>query len=104
MTQVQIQSQINSIKNQLIKKYKPQKIILFGSYAYGQPTENSDIDLLVVADTDKSFHDRISSVRSLLPKDRPIDLIILTPSEYQQTKSSNPLISEIESKGRVVYG
>ncbi|MBI2335076.1 nucleotidyltransferase domain-containing protein [Candidatus Daviesbacteria bacterium] len=100
----QIQSQINFIKNQLIKKYKPQKIILFGSYAYGQPSEDSDVDLLVIADTDESFHDRISRARSLLPKDRPIDLIVLTPFEYQKTKSSNPLILEIESKGRVVYG
>lgn len=100
MTQIQI----NSITNQLIKKYKPQKIILFGSYAYGQPSENSDIDLLVVADTDENFHDRISRARRFLPKDRPIDLIVLTPSEYQKTKSSNPLISEIENKGRVVYG
>ena len=104
MTQVQIQDQINSIRNQLIKKYKPQKIILFGSYAYGQPSKESDVDLLVVADTDKKFHERVQEVRTLLPKDRPFDLIVLTPSEYQGAKMKNSLLLEIEAKGRVLYG
>ena len=104
MTQLQVQFQINSIKNQLIKKYKPQKIILFGSYAYGEPTQDSDVDLLVVADTDKKFHERVQEVRTLLPKDRPFDLIVLTPLEYQKSKASNALLLEIEAKGRVIYG
>ena len=103
MTQLQVQFQINSIKNQLIKKYKPQKIILFGSYAYGEPTQDSDVDLLVVADTDKKFHERVQEVRTLLPKDRPFDLIVLTPLEYQKSKASNALLLEIEAKGRVIY-
>lgn len=80
------------------------KIILFGSYAYGQPTPESDIDLLVVADTDKKFHERVQEVRSILPKDRPFDLIVLTPSEYQKVKLENGMIVEIEAKGRIIYG
>lgn len=104
MTTNQIQFQINSIKNQLVKKYKPQKIILFGSYAYGEPTKDSDVDLLVVADTDKKFHKRVQEVRTLLPKDRPFDLIVLTPSEYQKARIENSLLLEIEAKGRVIYG
>ncbi len=104
MTTNQIQLQIDLIKNQLVKKYKPQKIILFGSYAYGVPNKDSDIDLLVIIDTDKPFHERIQQVRSLLPKGQPFDLIILTPSEYQKTRHTNSLLSEIESKGRVIYG
>lgn len=104
MTQLQVQSQISSITNQLIKKYKPQKIILFGSYVYGQPTQESDMDLLIVAETDKKFHERLQEVRNLLPKDRPFDLIILTPSEYQKARMKNSLLLEIESKGRVIYG
>lgn len=104
MTQAQVQSQVNSIRDQLVKKYKPQKIILFGSYAYGQPTPDSDVDLLVVADTDKKFHERVQEVRILLPKDQPFDLIVLTPSEYQRARMKNSLLSEIEAKGRVLYG
>lgn len=87
-----------------LKTANPLKIILFGSYAYGKPTQDSDIDLLVVVDTSKNFHERIQTLRLLLPKDKPIDLIVLTPTEYQKAKSANLLIAEIESRGRVLYG
>lgn len=87
-----------------LKNVNPQKIVLFGSYAYGTPNPNSDIDLLVVVDSDKSFHQRIQQLRPLLPKDKAIDLIVLTPQEYQKAKGINPLVSEIDSKGRVLYG
>lgn len=87
-----------------IKSTNPLKIVLFGSYAYGKPTQNSDIDLLVVTKTDKSFHERIQQLRPLLPKDKPIDLIVLTPKEYQNAKGINPLVNEIDSKGKVLYG
>ncbi len=82
----------------------PQKIVLFGSYAYGKPNSNSDIDLLVVVNTNKSFHQRIQELRPLLPKDKPIDLIVLTPEEYQKAKGINPLVTEIDTKGRILYG
>lgn len=94
---------INSIISSL-KEANPQKIVLFGSYAYGKPNKNSDIDLLVVVDTDKTFHQRIQQLRPLLPKDKPVDLIVLTPLEYQKAKGINPLVSEIDSKGKVLYG
>lgn len=87
-----------------LKKTNPQKIVLFGSYAYGKPSKDSDVDLLVVIDTNKSFHERIQQLRPLLPKNRAIDLIVLTPQEYQKAKGINPLVSEIDSKGKVLYG
>lgn len=87
-----------------LKKINPEKIILFGSYAYGVPTANSDIDLLVIIKTKDSFHQRIQKIRPLLPKNKAIDLIVLTPEEYQQTKLSNPLVREIVEKGKIMYG
>ncbi len=87
-----------------LKKINPLKVVLFGSYAYGKPTQNSDVDLLVVTKTGDSFHKRIQMIRPLLPKDKPIDLIVLTPEEYLKAKTLNPLIEEIESKGRIIYG
>jgi len=87
-----------------LKSTNPQKIVLFGSYAYGNPDPDSDVDLLVVVDTDKTFHQRIQQLRPLLPKDRPVDLIVLTPKEYQKAKGINPLVDEIDSKGKVLYG
>lgn len=87
-----------------LKHVNPLKIVLFGSYAYGVADQNSDIDLLVVVDTSKSFHQRIQELRPLLPKDKAIDLIVLTPEEYQKAKSINPLVNEINTKGKVLYG
>ena len=87
-----------------LKQTKPKKIVLFGSYAYGKSDSNSDIDLLVIVDTTKNFHQRIQELRPLLPKDKPIDLIVLTPEEYQRAQGVNPLVTEIDSKGKILYG
>ncbi len=87
-----------------LRKINPDKIILFGSHAYGTPRNDSDVDILVILNTNRSFHQRIQEIRPLLPKGRAIDLIVLTPKEYQQSKITNPLISEIDSKGKIIYG
>lgn len=87
-----------------LKKIHPEKIIIFGSYAYGVPNINSDVDLLVIMETSDSFHQRIQKIRPLLPKNKAVDLIVLTPKEYQQTKSKNPLVREITEKGKIIYG
>lgn len=87
-----------------LKRFNPLRVILFGSFAYGIPSADSDIDLLVVVDTKKKFHQRIQEIRSVLPKDRAVDLIVLTPKEYQVAKRVNPLVKEISFKGRNIYG
>lgn len=87
-----------------LKQFNPQKIVLFGSYAYGKPNPESDLDILVVVDTDKKFHQRIQQLRPLLPKNKAVDLIVLTPQEYQTARGVNPLVVEIDSKGKVLYG
>lgn len=87
-----------------LKKFNPLKVILFGSYAYGKPTSESDIDLLVVVNTEKKFHQRIQQIRPSLPKDKAIDLIVLTPEEYNKARKENPLVKEIDFKGKVIYG
>ena len=64
------QDQIRVILEEIVKKivigYSPLKIILFGSYAYGMPTEDSDIDLLIIKETDKRPIDRWMEVKRLL--------------------------------------
>jgi predicted nucleotidyltransferase len=49
---------VSQIVDKIIREYQPKKIILFGSYAYGEPNEDSDIDLLIVKNTDKKPIDR----------------------------------------------
>lgn len=96
-------AQVSLIINQL-KKYKPEKIILFGSYAYGKPNKDSDVDIVLIKETDKSFHNRQKEARMLLRTITPVDLFVFTPKEFQQKKKSNPLLKEIATRGKVIHG
>ncbi len=105
MTVNQIQLQINSIKNQLIKKYHPQKIILFGSAVSGKMTTDSDLDFMVVKDDNKSRHDRMVEVYRLIDKDIAADFLVYTPKELvTRVKMGDPFIKSVLSEGKVLYG
>lgn len=98
-----MKNQVKIIISQL-KKYKPQKIILFGSWAHGVPGPDSDIDLLVVKNTSKSPRERNIEARLLLKTQTPVDIFVLTPREFEEYSTSNPFIQEIVERGKVVYG
>lgn len=105
MTHLQIQSQIDSITNQLIKKYKPQKIFLFGSSVNGNMTVDSDLDFLIIKDDKQNFYNRIVKVYGLVKKNIAADFIIYTPQEFaERLKLGDPFITSILSEGRVLYG
>ncbi len=105
MTQSQVQSQIDSITSQLIKKYKPQKIILFGSAVAGSMTDDSDLDFLLVKDDNKSRHDRMVEVYRLINKDIAADFLVYTPKELAtRIKMEDPFIKSVLSEGKVLYG
>lgn len=96
-----------------LKRNKPYKIILYGSHAYGNPDESSDIDLLVVINRDdipqtyreKSdlYLETVQSIRDL-QKQVPIDLIVHTKAMYKKFNELRSLFSqEIAKKGIVLY-
>ncbi len=85
---------------------KPEKIILFGSYAYGNPTPDSDVDLLVIMKTKETQKERYLTVARLLrPREFPVDIIVKTPAEIKHalTDKRNFFIQEIVTKGKVLY-
>lgn len=94
---------VKNIINQL-KPYNPEKIILFGSYAYGKPTENSDVDLIIIKKTNDPFLERQKKARLLLKTTTPVDVFVFTPKEYKTVKYTNLLIKEASELGKVVYG
>lgn len=99
---------IKEIIKVLVQKYNPEKIILFGSYAYGIFSKDSDIDLLIIKDTEnKNRIDRFIEVKRIIynPKFKiPISPIILTEDELQQRLSiGDDFIKEINTKGEVLY-
>lgn len=64
--------------------FHPQKIILFGSYAYGRSTEDSDVDLLVIAEGKDRSIEKAISIRQRLSAPFPLDLIVRTPQEVKE--------------------
>ena len=90
----------------IVSKLKPEKIILFGSYAYGNPTPDSDVDLLVIMNTRAKEIDRYVAVSNLLyPRQFPVDILVKTPKEIEEAsrKKGNFFLHEILTKGKVVY-
>ena len=102
-----IHSVIQEIVRRLVEGYGPQKIILFGSYAYGRPDEDSDIDLLIVKKTDERFLQRMARVRELAEGAHrfiPFEPIVMTPKEVEQRLGiGDQFIAEILERGEVLY-
>ena len=96
--------EIQYIKDQIIKNYNPEKIILFGSAARNEFTENSDIDILVVKNTEKKKFERMCELRRLIEYNIPLDIVIYTPEEIEYaSQSGNDFIKTIYSEGVVLY-
>ena len=88
----------------LVREVDPEKIILFGSYAYGEPTSDSDVDLLVIWDTDKPRRERVVTISLLLyPRPFPVDIIVKTPRELEEELPHNFFLREILARGMVLY-
>src|SRR5262245_48797561 len=89
----------------IIKGFKPNRILLFGSYAYGQPTTDSDLDLLIIKDTRLPAADRSRRVSRLVGRHTfPMDLIVLTPTEIRnRLRSFDPFLEEVLARGRQLY-
>lgn len=96
---------INEIVNKIAVFYNPDKIILFGSYGYGKPNENSDLDLLIIKDSDKPRPDRSVEIRKMLYGSMvPMDLIVYTNSEIQESLSKKyTFIYQAITNGKIVY-
>ena len=87
-----------------IKKTKPQAIILFGSAARGEITEDSDLDILVIQDTRKDYFDRVRDLRSEIRTNIPLDIIVLTPKEAKELPKKNSFFAQIIREGKLLYG
>lgn len=88
----------------LVRRYRPEKIILFGSAARSAARGGSDLDLLVVKQTKKRPMERVREVVRVLPHSIDTDIIVLTPSELAaRQREGNYLVQEILRDGVVLY-
>ena len=94
------------VVRRIVVALNPAQIVLFGSYAYGHPTPDSDVDLLVIMETDQKPAERQMAVSRLIrPRPFPVDILVRTPEEIKKALHlQDPFIWEILERGRVLYG
>jgi predicted nucleotidyltransferase len=98
-------NKIDEIVGRIANHYSPDKIILFGSYAHGIPDENSDIDLLIIKDSDKSRPERGIEVRKLLSGAMvPMDILVYTNQEIKESANNKySFVYQALTKGKTLY-
>ncbi|CAN5551004.1 nucleotidyltransferase domain-containing protein [soil metagenome] len=99
-----VQAHIKKVCRQIVDRFSPDKVILFGSYAYGTPTYDSDIDLLVVMPYDGNELDKMAEVRRELNSAMPLDVMVKTPKQIEtRIAMEDFFVREIIDKGKVLY-
>ena len=98
---VKVDSAVRSFVVKVNKEFKPVKIILFGSRAFGEPREYSDYDFIVVSDNFKKVHwlKRIEQLVRCWESDKPIDVLPYTLEEFEEKKKESSMIREAVKKG-----
>jgi predicted nucleotidyltransferase len=105
MYDIDLQKEIEYISGQIVKKYNPQKIILFGSAAQGKFTPDSDLDFFIIKDDPRSGGERIYDVSGMFEHNVSTDVLVYTPQEIEKClKWGDPFVKEIFSSGKVIYG
>ena len=94
---------IRRFARQVAERFRPEKVILFGSHAYGTPHEDSDVDILVVMPA-RNQHDQAVKIRWAVPAPFPMDLIVRTPHNLAwRLAEGESFHTEIVTKGKVLY-
>ena len=95
---------LTQIVQRLVESLHPEQIILFGSHAYGEPNEDSDVDLLVIMSHKGRNVDQALTIRKRINRSFPLDLIVKTPVETRQRlKMKDSFITTILEDGKVLY-
>ena len=89
----------------IARDFKPQRIVVFGSYAYGQPTADSDVDVMVVMPVPKNRRARPSlEIRRRIPAGFPVDILVRAPEEIaRRLRWRDSFITEVMTRGKVMY-
>lgn len=100
----QVQNEIQRITDKIVKDYQPEKIILFGSYAWGKPTKDSDIDLMIIKETDDTRKASSEIRGNLWDSNFAMDIIVKDPvSVNKRVSLGDPFLIKIFSHGKTIY-
>lgn len=104
MDQHVTEEKIQEIAKKIIDKFQPEKIILFGSYVWGMPEPDSDVDLFIIKETDNTRKTAREIDGSLWGRLIPLDIIVYTPESVERNLIQGDFfIRDIISKGKILY-
>ena len=105
MTQIEIDNMLDEMVRKIIEQFHPDKIILFGSYARNEYTEDSDFDILVVMPAENSQRQKANEIDlALADRTVPMDLIVVTPEQFDRQKVLiGTIVYHAAREGRVIY-
>ena len=97
--------QIQTVVDKIVKEFNPEKVILFGSYAWGTPHEDSDVDLLVVKETEDTRKTAIEIRKKLFPAYFPMDVLVYPSKSLDEkiTVDRNLFLEDIVKNGVILY-
>ena len=95
---------IQAFVDEVVRQFRPGKVILFGSYAHGFPSNDSDVDLMVIMPHRGSSARMATRIRLTCPRKFPMDLIVRRPAEVRRAmQMGDPFVGEVASKGIVLH-
>ncbi|MEN7972892.1 MAG: nucleotidyltransferase domain-containing protein [Verrucomicrobiota bacterium] len=97
-------SEIIEYANEVARQFKPERVILFGSFAEGKASEDSDVDLFVEMNHTQSSLQQALAIRKAIKRSFPLDLVVRTPREIKKRLQQNDFfLKTIMDNGQVLY-
>ncbi len=104
MQRTAIEQKIREVADKIVAEFRPEKIILFGSYAWGQPGPDSDVDFFIVQSTNRSTREVAREIDGFIfPRPFPMDFLVYTPEQVEKWRDADFFIRNIFTKGKVLY-
>jgi uncharacterized protein len=95
---------IQAFINEVGRKFQPEKILLFGSHAYGKPSSDSDVDILIILSFKGRNPEKATEIWLATKPDFPVDVMVRKPEEiHERLELGDPLIHEIMKNGESLY-
>jgi predicted nucleotidyltransferase len=97
-------NQIAAFVAELAKRFRPQRVVLFGSYAYGAPSADSDVDLLVIMNYKGHSAVQAAEIRKQIRAGFPLDLVVRSPQAVADGRKQNDaFLTEVLDRGETLY-
>lgn len=100
----ELHKELKTVVDSLVRDYGARRVILFGSGASGELSPHSDVDLVVIKQTELSFYDRLAEVARVVKWTHAFEILVYTPEEFEELRRTNNFVrEEICEKGKVLY-